>query len=226
MTRARRSKSKRREDALSRDQIIAAAIELLDEKGEAGLTFRALATRLATGAGALYWHIANKHELLMAAADAVVSRAIADPGARTTPRKTIHRIAGALFDMIDARPWVVAQLTRAPAGTATLQIFERVGRQVQSLGVAGGAELTAASALVGYIIGVSVQNAANGRVFQPPADRTAVLAKESARWKDFDAHEYPFLRSVATQLPKHDDRAEFLSGVELILAGIAAQPKA
>lgn len=215
-------KPKRREDALSRELIVAAAIELLDDEGEAGLTFRALATRLSTGPGALYWHIANKHELLVAATDAVVARAIADSGPRATPRKSIHRIAGGLFDLIDARPWVVAQLSRAPAGTATLQIFERIGRQVQALGVRSGAELTAASAIVGYILGVSVQNAANGRLFDPPVDRTAVLAKESARWKNFDAHEFPFLRSVAAQLPAHDDRAEFLAGVDLILSGITA----
>ncbi|MBJ6764564.1 helix-turn-helix transcriptional regulator [Myxococcaceae bacterium JPH2] len=56
--------SERREDALSRARIIEAAVELLDDEGESGLTFRALATRLATGAGAIYWHIANKNELL------------------------------------------------------------------------------------------------------------------------------------------------------------------
>ena len=56
----------RREHSLSRDRIVDVAIELLDAEGESGLTFRALAGRLATGPGAIYWHVANKGELLTA----------------------------------------------------------------------------------------------------------------------------------------------------------------
>ncbi|WP_164002300.1 TetR/AcrR family transcriptional regulator [Pyxidicoccus caerfyrddinensis] len=221
MAKAKRG-SERREEALSRERIVDAAIELLDTEGENGLTFRALATRLATGPGAIYWHIANKSELLVAASDAVVARAMADVAAHATARKTIRSIAVGVFEAIDAHPWVGAQLSRGPWQTATLQIFERIGRQVQALGVPDGAQFTAASALVSYILGVSDQNAANGRLLEPAVDRADFLETESARWKELDAHEYPFTRKVATQLRKHDDRAEFLAGIDLILAGIAA----
>ena len=70
-TRAQRAE--RRTDALSKERIVAAAIEILDTEGEAALTFRALAARLATGSGAIYWHVANKDELLAAATDGVIS---------------------------------------------------------------------------------------------------------------------------------------------------------
>ena len=100
--------------------------------------------------------------------------------------------------------------------------FERVGRQVQALGVPGGAQFTSASALVSYIIGVSVQNAVNGSRLEPNADRAAFLETVSAQWKELDAHEYPFTRHVAAQLREHDDLAEFLAGIDLILTGIAA----
>ena len=45
------AQAQRRTDALSRERIVDAAIELLDAEGESGLTFRALAARLATGPG-------------------------------------------------------------------------------------------------------------------------------------------------------------------------------
>jgi AcrR family transcriptional regulator len=214
--------SERREDALSRERIVDAAIELLNDEGENGLTFRALATRLATGPGAIYWHIANKSELLGAATDAVIARAMGEVIAFATPHEAIRRIAVGVFETIDAHPWVGTQLSRAPWETATLQIFERIGRQVQALGVPGGAQFTSASALLSYIIGVSIQNAANGRLFEPSVDRADFLETESARWKELDAHEYPFTRSVAAQLREHDDRAEFLAGIDLILSGVAA----
>jgi AcrR family transcriptional regulator len=211
--------SERREDALSHERIVDAAIELLDAEGENGLTFRALATRLATGSGAIYWHIASKSELLVAASDAVVARAMNAVGARAAPRKTIHDISVAVFDAIDAHPWVGAQLS-GPPQTALLLIFERIGRQVQALGVSDNGQFTAASALVSYVIGVSVQNAANRLLCEPNTDRAEFLEMMSARWKELDAHEYPFLRNVATQLREHDDRAEFVAGIDLILGGV------
>jgi AcrR family transcriptional regulator len=215
--------SERREDALSRERIVDAAIELLDAEGENGLTFRALATRLATGPGALYWHIANKSELLVAATDAVVARAMSEVLASATPHEAIRSIAASVFETIDAHPWVGAQLSRAPWETAVLQIFERIGRQVQALGVRGGAQFTSASALLSYILGVSVQNAAQGRLLEPSVNRADFLEMVSAQWKELDAHEYPFTRNVAAaQLPEHDDLADFLTGIDLILAGIAA----
>ncbi len=49
---------KRRTDALSKEKIVETAIEILDAEGEKALTFRALTTRLTTGADAIYWHVA------------------------------------------------------------------------------------------------------------------------------------------------------------------------
>lgn len=212
----------RREEGLSRERIVDAAIELLDAEGESGLTFRALATRLATGSGALYWHVANKGDLLTEAADAIVARAMEAVVAHAAPREAIRGVAAGVFEAIDAHPWVAAQLARAPGQGATLRIFERIGQQVQALGVPDGAQFTVVSALLGYILGVSEQNAANGRERDPSVDRAKFLAAMAARWQALDPGEYPFARRVAAQLREHDDRAEFLAGLDLILAGIAA----
>ena len=67
-------RAERRTDALSKQRIVAAAIEILDAGGESALTFRALAARLATGSEAIYRHVASKNELLTAATDDVITR--------------------------------------------------------------------------------------------------------------------------------------------------------
>jgi len=51
-------------------------------------------------------------------------------------------------------------------------------------------------------------------------DRSAILATVASKWAQFDAAEYPFVRRVAAQLPGHDERQQFLEGIDLILAGI------
>lgn len=217
-----KAKTERREEALSRDRIVEAAIELLDREGEAGLTFRALATHLATGSGAIYWHVANKGELLAAASDAVVARALAAVRASASPRKAIRGLAVCVFEAVDRHPWVGTQLSQNPWPTSMLRIFERLGQQVEALGASGAARFTATMVLVSYVVGESRQNAANGLVARQHPDRADLLESVAAQWGALDAQEYPFTRRVAERLREHDDRTEFLAGIDLILAGVTA----
>ena len=214
-------RNERRTDALSKERIVEAAIEILDTEGESALTFRALAARLATGSGAIYWHVANKNDLLAAATDDVVARVMIDVVGNAEPRDAIRAIALGVFDAIDAHPWVGAQLAREP-WSAMLQMFEGIGGQIQALGVPEGAQFDSASALANYILGVAGQNAAKARLLPRETDRSAFLATVAARWTQRDPADYPFVHQVATQLREHDDREQFLAGITLIRAGITA----
>jgi TetR/AcrR family tetracycline transcriptional repressor len=49
---------------LTKQRIVSAALEVLDEAGLEGLTVRAVAGRLSVQAPALYWHVKNKQDLL------------------------------------------------------------------------------------------------------------------------------------------------------------------
>jgi AcrR family transcriptional regulator len=213
-------RAERRTDALSKERIVEAAIAILDADGEGALTFRALAARLATGSGAIYWHVANKNDLLAATTNDVIARVMTNVRRGAKPRQAIRAIALGLFDVIDAHPWVGAQLSREPWQSAMVQIFESVGEQLQALRVPGRALFNAASALVNYVLGVAGQNAANARLHARETDRSAFLATVAARWTQLDPAEYPFVHQVATQLREHDDREQFLAGIDLILAGI------
>ena len=75
-------------------------------------------------------------------------------------------------------------------------------------------------ALTNYILGVAAQNAENARSQVAGADRTAFLADVVRQWTRNDPARYPFVHSVAAQLRDHDDREQFLAGVDLILAGM------
>jgi AcrR family transcriptional regulator len=214
--------SERRVDALTRERIVDVAIELLDADGENGLTFRALATRLETGHGAIQWHVANKNELLRAATAVAVARAADEADPDAPPREAIHAVALGVFDAMDAHPWIGGQLARPPWQSTMLQIFERIGRQVQALGAPASAQFTSTSALLHYIIGAGGQNATNSRSPAAPGGRQHFLDTEAGHWEGLDPREYAFTRTVAGQLRVHDDRAEFLAGIDLILAGLMA----
>jgi AcrR family transcriptional regulator len=237
-----RKKPDRRATALSRDRIVDAAIALLDAEGEAGLTFRALSERLATGPGAIYWHVAGKSELLAAATDHIVTAALAPDPASAASTATaaavstsaaaaksghIHTVALSLYNAVEAHPWLstqlAAQLSHNPSGPVTTRLFEAIGQQVSALKAPATSWFTATTALVHYILGAAGQNAANlvrARALGPEADRSAYLDSVATAWGQLSAEEHPFLRALADQGLDHDDRAQFLAGVDLIIAGV------
>ena len=216
----RTQRTGRRTEALSKERIVEAAIEILDTEGESALTLRALTARLATGSGAIYWHVTSMNDLLAAATGDVIAFVMTEVAAGTEPREAILAIAVGVFDAIDAHPWAGAQLSREPWQPAMLQIFESFGRQFQALGVPGPAQFDCASALLNYVLGLAGQYAAAARLIPRETDRSAFLTTLAARWTQLDPAEYPFVHQVATQLPGHDEREQFLAGINLILAGI------
>jgi AcrR family transcriptional regulator len=216
------ARTQRRADALSRERIVDAAIEILDADGESALTVRALTARLATGSGAIYWHVANKNDLLAAITDDVMARVVTEVAGDAEPRAAIRAVALGVFDAIDAHPWLGAQLSREPWQPAVMRIFEGVGGQLAALGVPEHARFDCASALLNYVLGLAGQYAAGARLIAPGTDRAAFLGTVAAQWAQLDPGEYPFLRQMAAQLGEHDDREQFLAGLDLILDGISA----
>jgi AcrR family transcriptional regulator len=218
-TKARRAP--RRTEALSRDVIVRSATEILDAEGEDALTLRALTVRLATGYGAIYHHVADRNDLLAAATNHVIARIVTGLTADAGPQPALRAIAAGLFDAIAAHPWAGAQLNREPWQPALLDIYESISKQLQVLGVPEQALSDSAGVLVNYILGVAGQNAANARALaSSKMDRSAFLATVAAQWAQLDPARYPSIHKAGTQLLEHDDREQFLAGIDLILAGI------
>jgi AcrR family transcriptional regulator len=207
--------------------IVQAATEILDAEGEDALTLRALTVRLATGYGAIYHHVADRDDLLAAATDHVIARLVTDLAADAEPRPALRGVAAGLFDAIVAHPWVGAQLNRDPLRPALLDIYESISQQLQALDVPQRALSDSAGVLVNYILGVAGQNAANARALASgKMDRSAFLAAVAARWARLDPARYPSVHKAGPQLLEHDDREQFLAGIDLILAGIATVNRA
>jgi AcrR family transcriptional regulator len=207
---------------LSAPGIVRAAIEILDAEGEDALTFRSLAERLSTGAGAIYHHVANKDELLEAAAAELVAGVAAAPRPLIASDSSVRTLMLEVFDLIDAHSWLGSQLSRAPWQAGVLLVFEAVGECLAIEGVPDRNRFDVASALVHYVLGAAGQYAASARI--PLRDgRAAFLKKVVGDWTSRAGRdELPFVHAMAGQLADHDDRQQFAAGIDLILAGAAA----
>jgi AcrR family transcriptional regulator len=94
-------------DTLTREQIVNAAIGLLDTEGLEGLNMRALGSRLGSAATAVYWHVGSKDNLIALAADQVWHE-IALPDLATAGwRAAAGTMATALHAMLTRHPWLV-----------------------------------------------------------------------------------------------------------------------
>ena len=212
----------RRKGALSKERVVAAAIDILDGDGESALTFRALASRLSTGSGAIYWHIADKDALLSAATEHVLAHRTASVVGASSPPDALRAIALGVFDAIEAHPWVGTQLAREPWQPAMVAIFEKSSAQFDALGVPPAALFHCVSALAQYLLGSAAQTAAGARHKFRASDRSAVLATIVDGWTQCDAAQYPYVHRLANQVRTHDEREAFLAGLDLIIEGAKA----
>ncbi|WP_329561060.1 TetR/AcrR family transcriptional regulator [Kitasatospora sp. NBC_01266] len=222
-TRGRAPDGEGRADALSREIIVGAAVTLLDELGERGLTFRLLAKELNTGPGALYWHVTNKDELVALAADQVLGHAfaadqrlVADAGAG------LRALAIAVFDALDRHPWAASHVTAPATLENALRLFDRIGTLVARTGLPAERHFAVTTAISYYITGVSAEIIAPGLTVGATTSRDAFLARTAQRWEELDPADYPFLTRTTKDLRDHDDRDQFTTGLDLLLGGLDA----
>ncbi|MGB3443591.1 MAG: helix-turn-helix domain-containing protein [Actinophytocola sp.] len=229
---AERPARQRRRASHSLETVLTAAVALLDEAGASALTLRALATRLGTGVGSIYWYVSGKDDLVERAIDHVLGGVLATVKEQTgsgDPIDDLRMMAVTLFDAVVDRPWLGAHFMRNIdiQGNA-LRLYEELGQQTLRLDLTPRQRFHAVSAIVGVVVGNAAdmgqeppQEVINGSV-----DRDEFLGRYAQTWRALDAGEFPFVHDIVDEFDGHDDKEQFLAALELTLAGVRLQAKA
>jgi len=98
---------------LSRERIVATALELIDRDGLAAVTMRRIADELGVQAPSLYNHMRSKEALLDAVAAAVMEQVDASPFEQLGWREALERWAWSYYDALVAHPNLIPHLTGA-----------------------------------------------------------------------------------------------------------------
>src|SRR4030088_2143916 len=69
---AEMSPEEERQRGLTRERLVEAALELINQEGLDALSMRALADRLDVKAASLYWHVRDRRELLELLAESIL----------------------------------------------------------------------------------------------------------------------------------------------------------
>src|SRR5262245_22137926 len=141
---------------LHKRDVVDAATTLLDSYGLADLTMRRLGRELKVSPGALYWHFANKQELLGAVADGILESVSAgDDEWRARVVGVCAALRDALLSHTDGAELVSASFA-AGQSEALTRLLAGLGQAATDAGVdAAHAEL-AARTIVYYVLGFTV----------------------------------------------------------------------
>ncbi|TMR08916.1 TetR family transcriptional regulator [Nonomuraea turkmeniaca] len=169
----------------SREEIVKAAIELLDEEGLDGLSMRKLGAKLSAGATSLYWYVANKDELLELAYDEMWGELTVPDPEEVGWREAASVLAYSMRQAMLRHPWSADLLGRLPAlGPKALQAADRMRRVFATAGFKGMDVDYATSTVTAYVYGTTLpevawNNAMDRHEYDPDEMRT--MLRKAAR---------------------------------------------
>lgn len=206
---------------VQRQDIIDAAMALLDEVGVDGLTMRRLAGALNIQAPSLYWHFANKQALLDAMADALLAGMVLPPDDGLPWDAWVKAMAVEFRRTLKSR----RDGARFYAGTFpmmdnVLRISDRIIARLRAAGADGHTAARAMLTLQYYVLGFTIEEQAtlppNGGGDGVDLKRIAqqITAEQAAR--------YPNIAATVMLIADDNDDARFLFGLDRLVDGLKA----
>jgi excisionase family DNA binding protein len=211
---------------LKRDQVVEAAIAILDAGGLEALTFRRLAAELDAGVATLYWHVENKDVLLALSLDHVLGE-MATTFAADPERPWDERLHAGLVDLwnvLRRHPWAASlAMASADRGPNLLNHWDREATLLFSAGFDEREVFYGLSALFTHVIGSAAQVASwHSYGVDNDAIRSEMLAQAAAFFAALDPDEFPSARRVTPVLAAHDEDEQLSTSLDLIIAGMRA----
>jgi AcrR family transcriptional regulator len=207
-------------------KITAAAIEIADSEGLAGVRMSSVAAHAGVATMSLYRYVGSKDELLIAMVDAASPE---PPGLGGRSWRDYLAIwTRAIRDFLIDRPWLLLIAPRTPpTGPRSLRWLDRALAALDDTGLDAGERINIATTLTGYA--VSQAALAVGMSSQHETSRdveiTGLAQYSEILAEVLDAENYPALSAAVHSDGFGDaeewiDDADFAFGLDLLLDGI------
>ena len=217
-------------ETLSRDQIVRAAVEVLDADGLTGLNMRRLGSYLRCAPTAVYWHVQSKDELVVLAADKLWAEIDRPDPDLVGWREAAMIMARSFHAMLTRHLWLVQAMStyflygpgKASHDEHCLLIYERAG-------FTGAAADRALNSVYLFVAGRALGDAADAtriRRMGPDPDTQAeqmrkVMAEVVASVKPFPRL-YARAQAYLEPDPAEPERS-FCWGLNVIFDGLEAR---
>lgn len=196
---------------LSGDQIVQAALELIDETGLDGHNMRALAQRLGVDASTIYYYVPSKASLFTLIVDQIMSAVdLSRDDAAQPPAQRLLAAAQEYRRVLMLHPralsLVAARSLRSPT---QLQAVEAMLSILFDAGFSAPEALTALDAIGQTVIGLSVIHAAHAEA-------------EAEPFTPEPAEQFPHVRRLIDEGWYLGAEAEFEATIRALIAGLIA----
>jgi TetR/AcrR family tetracycline transcriptional repressor len=199
---------------LSREQIVAAAITIVDREGLDALSMRKLAAELGVGPMSLYYHVQDKTSLYDLILDAVMSEvdfAVDDPS--EPPRERVARLARAFRAALLTHPHATALAAGRSLRTATqLRPVEAMLGVMLDAGLEPTDAMRAVNVIGQFVIGTTTLHANHLTRSQYYEDRIEI-----------DLEEFPNLLTALSGGGEIDWDADFETGLTALVDGLVPE---
>ncbi len=208
---------------ITRDAVLAAALEIIDRDGIDALSMRRLARALDRDPMILYRHTPNKAALLDGVAETVLGQLRVDSGDSDWAGQ-LRAIARQYRALALAHPRVVPLIVTRPLATplamrpiGTLRPLEDILAMLTRAGFSGPDALHIYRALFGFLNGHILNELQELTVSPDETDALLRLGLHRLPINDF-----PLLRALAPALASYDGAAELERGLDILLTGLSA----
>jgi AcrR family transcriptional regulator len=208
---------------ITREVVLAAALALIDAEGADALSMRRLARALDRDPMILYRHAPNKAALLDGVTETVLAPLTVEP-ADPDWAAQLRTVARRYRALALAHPNVVPLLVTRPLATplalrppGTLRPLEDILALLTRAGFSGADALHIYRALFGFLHGHILNELQE--LVEKPEETDDLLRLGLYR---LPIGEFPLLRSLAPVLAAYDGAAELERGLDILLAGLAA----
>jgi AcrR family transcriptional regulator len=207
---------------LSRDDIVDAAVRVLDAEGLDAVTVRRLAEELATGPATLYWHISGKDELFELVYDRVMGEVTIPEPDPSRWQEQFREFARDVYRVLRSHNDVVrVSLGRIPAGPNMLRIIE------WSLGLMRGAGIPDriagyAGDLFGRYLDASVLEMTMAVTPAGTDTEDEGIDVMSSYYRQLPAEQFPNLIALSGTMFDLDEDTRFELGLDILISGLEA----
>ncbi|GAA3106078.1 AcrR family transcriptional regulator [Kribbella aluminosa] len=217
-------------ETLSREQIVAAAMQVLDTEGVTGLSMRKLAAKLGSGATSLYWHVPTKDDLIDLLIDEVWGEIdVPEPdlaGWRSGALLFGHSMRSAVL----RHPWLPEVMyTRPSIGPKAMGLG---ARGMVLFGAAGFSEREvdlAMGAVMSYVLGTASAEVATREMARKSGSSEPEWIAELLEQAQSAAGDYPAMQESVRRRTVTDLNTSltetFVYGFDALLDGLQARAK-
>ena len=217
-------------ETLSREQIVTAALDLLDAEGLEGMNMRALGKRLNAAATAVYWHVGSREGLIALAADRACAEVDLPDPAEVGWRTAASEMATSEYAMLIRHLWLVQAFGSYQLyGPGKARHDDHSIAVYEAAGFVGAEADQATSAVFTFVLGNALGLAATAsftrKLGRDGGDVHALMQASRAEVVELAA-QFPRLRA-RLELPSAGygsaPRGSFAFGLQAVLDGLEAR---